>query len=327
MSLHLLEKQTSEHLRARLMDCVAGQTAESRMNTRPFVVSPDMSLEAAGQYLTSQHVTRVPVVDTARRLLGILSERGLVSALVAPLAAPPQNDAAAPTLSASGLHAMLRLCVRPGEGNHLTAEALADREAPIISASASWDAIVRAVHSTDACLAIVVDGDGLTLGLIDERSLLEHTLPGLSGGSRSALRRILTSTPGQVATALRAQSAANLTADAVMRRDIRRLPTDLPIADALARMLEAQRSDVAVVTAPDGRPLGVLWRDDALHALVTPSAAGIHAGASPARPMNAREARTQRRRNLGRRSAPNPTWYILWNLSVVSWAGPHWRRM
>lgn len=283
VSSQLLEKQTSEQLRARLMDSVAGQTAGSRMNTRPFVVSPELTLDDAGQYLTRSHVTRVPVVDSGGRLIGLLSERELVGALVAPLTAPPLDGSSEHSPAEGDPHSTPRLCVLPGEGGHLTAETLADRDAPSVSASAPWDAVVRALHATGAGLAIVVDAEGRLLGVIDERSLLEHALPDLSGGSRSAVRRILTRAPGRVSSFLHARPGAEMAAAALMRRDVQQLPAALPIAEALARMLEGPRSDVAVVTSLDGRPLGVLWRDDALRALVTPGAPETRAGVSDER--------------------------------------------
>ena len=265
----LLERQSSEQVRSHLEQVIAGKSARDRMLTHPFLVAPEMSLEEAGRYLTRHHVTRVPVVEGDGRLVGVISEARIVLALVAPQDDSNERSAAAPTFADSSLHAMLRLCVLPGAGEQFTAAALADRDVPLIPVEAPWDTVVRAIQSTSACLALVVAPDGQLRGVIDERSLLERAAPGLPSASRSALRRIFTRSPGRVVSVLHSRRGQYPNAAGLMRESYQRVPAAMPIAEALARMIEAQRSDVAVVTGEDGAPLGVLWRDDALSALLT----------------------------------------------------------
>ena len=89
------------------------------MITQPYTVPADSLLEAAAPALTARGLTRVPVVDASGRLVGILSERAIVSALVAPLG---QDN--------GGLGETLRRSARAGGAEPLTASALTDRDVP-----------------------------------------------------------------------------------------------------------------------------------------------------------------------------------------------------
>jgi nucleotide-binding universal stress UspA family protein/CBS domain-containing protein len=255
---HLTQKQELAHMHLHLDRLVAGQTARDAMLTRPYVLQPDVPLDVAGRYLTAHHITRVPVVDASYRLVGMLSEREIVAALIAPLAQPVDADPGSAGPSGAGDAAW---AASP------TAEILADRHALVLAESASADEVVRALQATRNHLALVVAPDGQLRGVIDERSLLRRILPHKETGLGAALSRFLTLSPAQALAIARGHRTEPLTAAALMH-PIPTIPASMPVPDALARLITAQNSDVGVVVTPDNHPIGLLWRRAALRALV-----------------------------------------------------------
>lgn len=279
---HLLDLHTPTHVRQHLERLVAGRTVRECMLPKPLVLHPEDTLEAAARFVTSHAITCAPVVDSERHLVGIVSERILVTALVAPLteareqaaggrsSATTEASAAvtATTLTDGDLGSTLRLCVLPGAGEHLTAGVLADHEVPVIPNEAPWEVVLQTLQAAPGDLALVVTDDGHLHGIIDERAVLEQVVPGATGGVGTALHRVLTQAPGQAIAALRGHPERARTAATVTRAAPVTVPEGMLMADALARMMEAQGSDMAVVLSSDRRPLGILRRNEALRAMV-----------------------------------------------------------
>jgi CBS domain-containing protein len=268
LARHLLESGTAEHARHSLERLVAAQPAGEYMQTQPVVAAPELPLASAARLLTSRHVTRVPVVDGERRLLGMLSEHAIAAALVAPT--PASDEAAAssslekvPSAAASGSTATSPTAAGA------TAGMLATRDVGTLVETAPWDEVVRAVEAAPAHLVLVARrADGRFLGVIDERILLEQVAPTATAGLARVLRRLLVRTPGQVTTALRGHRGYGAAAGELARRELAVVPESLALADALAAMLGASRGIAAVVVAADGRAVGVLWRTEVLRALL-----------------------------------------------------------
>jgi CBS domain-containing protein len=165
------------------------------------------------------------------------------------------------------LGAALRSSVHPAAGALLTAGVLADRDAPQLPPAAPLEAVVNAVETASGHLALVVDVDGRLRGMVDEHILLRRALPGAATAGGTALGRFFARALGGSGAALRTAGDARLTAGALMTTPPPTVAEDLPVADALSRMIEANRYDCVVVSEPDGRPIGVLWRHVALRAL------------------------------------------------------------
>jgi CBS domain-containing protein len=258
LAAHLLQMRTPTHVRTHLDRLVAEHTAREGMLTQPYTLAPDTLLDDAARYLTVQRVTSAPVIDASRRLVGMLGQHEIVSALVAPQA----------TAAEDAMTAALHRSLLPGTGELLTAGMLADRNVPLIPESAPFARVVNALQAAPTRMVLVVAPDGRLSGFIDEHTVLERTVPAATGEQGAALRRFFAFSPKQVLSALQEHSASEFTAAALMRPAVPVVPADMPIADALAQMLQAQGSSAAAVTTEDGQPIGLLWRYAALRALV-----------------------------------------------------------
>ncbi len=268
LATHLVELQTADHVRRRLEQLVAGHTVRDTMLTRPFVVQPQTPLDVAGRYLTAHRITRAPVVDATHHLVGMLSERDVITTLLALRPAQqkraPDNAteetvvASTPPLTAGGTN---------GGADTLTVRQVMEVGVPLAPESASLDEILQAVQAAPGGVAFVVGADGRLRGLLDERVLLQFAFPALSPRWGIALLRQVASWPAQTFAALRSHPDEPVTAARVMRPAAQTISAETPLPEALARMMAVQPYDVAIITTPEGKPLGVLHRHTALRAL------------------------------------------------------------
>lgn len=270
LGAHLVEARgTSEHIRAHLDRLIQGRAVREVMISEPYTLTPTLTLEEAVGAMTRHHITRAPVVDASRHLVGLISERMLVAALVAPVMKSAGLDAGIMRAEDAELSGALRRGVHPSAGEPLTAGLLADRTVPIVSESAPWEEVVDAVQTSASCLILVVTPERRLRGLIDEQTLLERAIPGTNANLGRALRRTLLRSPGQVFGALRGLSARPLIAAELLRAAPLVMPESEPLADALVQMVQADQAELAVVIDEAQQPLGVLKRNEALRALVS----------------------------------------------------------
>lgn len=284
MEAHLAVLHSPPHLQSHLERLAAGHSTRDVMLTPAHVVRSDLRLDAAARLLTARGVTRVPVVDEDEHLVGMLSEHDVARALVAPAElvpalatlqrASPEQAQSTSSMDARGqperplaLGDVLRLSVLPGLGEPLTAGMLAHRQIPFLPEATPLDAAVKLLYDTPDCIALVMSPSSQLRGILDERALLQHALPESNAGLRKTLMRFLVRSPAQLLAAIQHQSAQVETVADVMRPAMATVVEELPAADALAQMLTHPQADPAVVIAADGRPSGILWRDEALRAL------------------------------------------------------------
>lgn len=270
---HLARSQAPSDVRTALERLASGRTARDLMISHPRVLQPDVPIHVAGRYLTMHRVTRVPVVDGTKHLLGELSEGAVTAALVAPythaqafapdVAKQPQGAAAAEAPPTS------RVPEAAQKGEALTAAMLADRSVPILPASASLDEVVaEAQRAQGGVVMIVADESGILRGVVDAQALLRHVYPAAMPHSGGPLARLLARSPARLLSVGRSHLAAPMTAANVMRPAEPRVAAQTPIIDALATLIAAEHSDMGIVITPDDHPVGVLWRRVALRALV-----------------------------------------------------------
>ncbi len=254
LAQRLTQADSAAQVRTHLEQVLEGHTARERMLTNPHVLQMEVPLTVAGRYLTTHGVTRVPVVDAAGHLVGILSEHEVVSALMGSTkqsTATPQNTETPSTTSST---------------QGLTAGMLADQTTPRLAESASADEVVHVLESSPGRLALVVGDAGQLRGLVDERVLLQRALAGKSRGLTGALQRFFSS--AQINPPTQHHPGEPLTAAALIRPGVPVVPAEMPVPQALARLITSQNSDVGVVITADNQPVGVLWRRTALRALL-----------------------------------------------------------
>lgn len=268
LAAHLLTLSQPEHMREHLEPHVEGKSARDVMRSPALTVRDDASLDAAARTLTGRHITRAPVVDAHGHYVGVVSEHELVKALIR---GAPHSEADASRMAPTHAetHAALAASVEPAGGEPLTAGLCADRTIPMLPESASWDEIAQAVEASG--VALVVDTQGLLRGVVEEEALLARATGGGAAAPQAsgimALRRLLAQATGQPAE-LPGQAASELRAGDLCQPARLIVAPETPLAQALARMVKEDGADYAVIAAPDSPPESVLWREDALRALV-----------------------------------------------------------
>jgi CBS domain-containing protein len=259
----LLNQSQPERLRERLLAQLAGKRASDLMRSPALTVADDAPLDAVARFLTSRHITRAPTVDAEGRYTGVVSEHALVRLLIHPLLADLSPDQSAERQVEA--QAALTASIEPAGGAPLTAGMLADRVVARLAETAHWEEMASAAEEG---VALVVDAQGLLCGVIEEQSLLEYaSAPATQGSGLATLRRLLAQATGQ-RDAIAPERPHDLRARALCQPARLIEEPETPLALALAHMVAAGGVDYAVVAAPDAPPVGVLWRQDALRALV-----------------------------------------------------------
>lgn len=258
LASHLAELHSPAHLHAHLERLAAGRTASDAMLTPARTVRSDVQLDVAAHLLSRYRVTRLPVVDAVGRLVGLLSEHEVARALVAPPAADGQRPLE---------EELLRLCVLPGQGDRVTAGVLAHGGVPLVPPQTPLEQAVKLMYDAPECVVLVVAASGAVRGILDERALLRHAVPESAAGLRTTLMGLLVRSPAHLLAALQHQNARLQTVADGMRSSFVSVAAQTPLADALAQLLAHPEADPAVVIAADGRPVGLLWQDEALRAL------------------------------------------------------------
>lgn len=278
-ALSARQAHSVDETRAMMERLLAGRLVREAMIMRAQTVRPEAALPVAARFLISHRLTRAPVVDETRRLLGILSEQEIIHALTAhsrealsdTTAATPAmgveperfGSLAEPATSAPDAVSERRDAAAP-----LTVASIVDRNTPVIAWDASADDALALVGDAPQGLALVVDLEGHYAGVIDEQSALARAFPGDEAWP-SALARLLGRSPRLTGTSGAGHMEEPITTRALTQRSAPTFAPDLPITDALARMLSGDTvADAGVALAPDGRPIGVVWRQTALRALI-----------------------------------------------------------
>lgn len=218
---------------------VRARTAADVMTREPIRVSADERLDHAAHVMAEHRLKRLPVVDEAGRLVGMLSRVDVLRTMGEDYPSPASGEA---PLSSSPVRVV-------GD--------LMRTDVPSVAADAPVGEVLDAVTSTRLNRAIVVDADGRVLGIVTDQDLLAQLDPGAETGLMAALMRRGRLTP---------EASVRATARDVMRGPVVSVPADTPVRDAAQRMLEGRRK-VLPITDADGRLLGVVDRADLLRAL------------------------------------------------------------
>jgi CBS domain-containing protein len=238
MRLELLataERKTLQHTLAALM--TNGRTAADVMTHEIVTVSPDLSVLEAARLMAQQRLKRLPVVDAAGHLLGIVSRVDLLRTVAQGYPAPEQQ---------SHLE-------RPAR---LVADVLR-RDVPIVSLQASLPEVIDAIVSTRLNRAVVVDEQQRVVGLVTDAELV----------------RRLGEQPGIVTRLMRHAATVPLMPDVkvtdLMITDVVTTRPEVTIEVAMRDML-AHKHKVLPVVDTEGRLIGIADRFDLLQAIARP---------------------------------------------------------
>jgi len=219
--------------RERIIATIPAELVASAMHPGPVSLRETQTLEQATRLMSEQRIKRVPVVDGAGTLVGILSRADVLRAVAESF--PHDAVAGHPDPGATTVGELMRT------------------DGPVVRDSATLDSVIAAVASTRLNRAVVVDAERKVVGLVTDADVLGAADP-------SARLRV-------VGALMRADGlpGGRVTAADIMRRTIPTIGEDATIAEAARLMMEHHQKILPVVD-PEGRLVGVIDRADLLHA-------------------------------------------------------------
>lgn len=223
------------------------------MTGDPVTVREDASLVAAAELMVRRRLKRLPVIDEAGKLVGVVSRLDLLRSAAADL--PPATTA-------------------PDEVRLAGDEPLARvmrRDVPTVRPDAPLAEVFQAVISTRLHRAFVVDADGRVVGLVSDAQLIERVTPSIRPSALGALMSRLPFVHPKdepIGAHARGHAAAD-----VMTRSFAQVGEEVLLSQAIARMLRDGQK-VLAVTDGAGRLVGMVDRADLLHGLIPAGAQG-----------------------------------------------------
>jgi CBS domain-containing protein len=236
----------------RQLEALAGRptTAADVMTPGPVCVAQATTLPAVALLMARRRLKRLPVVDGAGALIGMVSRYDLLRSAAGGLESPETQPRALGFSAGAPLSRVMR------------------RDVPTVHPDTPLPETLQAVVSTRLNLAVVVDERRRVVGLVTDGALLERITPALHRGVvRSLMLRLPFAHPraGEAATAAhaRAHTAADL-----MSPGVPSAPEGTRLSDAIALMLR-DHAKLLAVTGPDGALVGVVDRADLLRGLAS----------------------------------------------------------
>lgn len=197
------------------------------MSKPPVTTTPNESLGVAAARMASRGIKRLPVVDDAGKLVGMLARLDILQRV-------------ADTTIKVGKKPL------PVNAGRIASDVM-QREIPTVRADASLSELVNAFVAANTHRLIVVDENSKPLGLLSDADVVTRIQPAHRRGILDALQN-------------RAPApAAEITARELMSPDVLTIAPDTPLIQTVQKMLAAERKWLIVADA-DGNPLGLLDR-------------------------------------------------------------------
>jgi CBS-domain-containing membrane protein len=245
LRMEVLSALTAEQLAYELAVIEDEKTIADVMTQPAVTVDPEANLADVAHLMVTRRLKRLPVVDRAGALVGMISRVDLLRT---------RGDAypAAPS----------------GEVGHAgkTIGEIMRTDVPVVGRGALLGELLDAVASTRLNRAIVVDDDRRVLGIVTDAALLRRLSP---EDHPSVLRVLMSRLPF---VHLSPEERANLvhivgsTAEQLMDSGVPTTTENAPLAEAIKVMLAERRKILPVVDATE-RLAGAVDRADLLRAL------------------------------------------------------------
>ncbi len=251
--LELLPRLAKPELR-RQLEALSGQaaTAADVMTPRPDCVDPSTPLPDVALLMVRHRLKRLPVVDDAGTLVGMVSRYDLLRSAAGGYELPD----AAPRELGLAADAPLSNVMR--------------RDVPTVHPDTPLPETMQAMVSTRLNLAVVVDEHRRVVGLVSDGALLERLTPALHPG---VLRSLMLRLPMAHTRSEEAEAAAHAraqTAGGLMTGNVPVAPENTRLSDAIALMLR-DHGKILAVTGTDGALVGIVDRADCLRGLASRS--------------------------------------------------------
>jgi CBS domain-containing protein len=244
LRLSLLAESDQDN-RELLLDQLAKHKAFEIMTAPAIMIAQDRPLADAVDLMLAKGVKRLPVVDGAGRLAGMLSRLDIFRTVMRET--PDWNDFRSQRIEVQDLKSV---------------KDILRRDTQTVLPETSLEEVIRVIDRNDIQRVAVVDKEGMLLGLISDRDLLRFFKPEQEGilrllakakhpfkqdACRGDLRRCLIET----------------TAAAVMITDLITVREEMLIEEAIGMMIDKGLKRLPVVDA-EGRFKGMINRDSLL---------------------------------------------------------------
>jgi CBS domain-containing protein len=248
--LDLLRSLTRPEVQAELERLAAAAKVAADVMTSPVLTVRDGApLAAVAEVMARRKLKRVPVVDAAGELVGIVARVDLLRTAARGL---ERREPVARELGLAGDAPLARVM---------------RRDVPSVHPDTPLADVFQVVISTRLNRAIVVDDDRRVIGLVTDAELLDRVTPSLRPGALRSLAHRLPFRHLDPETATTERHARASTARELMRKDVGLAGEEMLLSEAIALMLHGKHKILAV-TDREGRLAGLVDRADLLHALV-----------------------------------------------------------
>jgi len=236
--------------RQQHLEAIAGMglNAADVMTPRPVCVGPETPLPDVALLMVRRRLKRLPVVDAAGALVGVVSRYDLLRSVAGGAGATDAAPREVGLVADAPLSSVMR------------------RDAPTVHPDTPLPETMQSVVSTRLNLAIVVDEARRVVGLVTDTAVLERITPALRPGVLRSLMLRLPFTHPRPGEAEATSHARASTAADLMSRDLPTAAEDTVLSEAIALMLRGHHKILAV-TGRDGRLVGVVDRADLLRGL------------------------------------------------------------
>lgn len=211
------------------------------MHTGVVTVKADTPIAEAMRIMTERNIKRLPVVDGAAKLIGMVSRVDVLRAMAQPQVGELPQRAASP-------------------GQHVIVSEIMTSEVPTVSADMPLNNVVDLLLGAEQRRVVVVDSQRRVLGIITDGDLIRRA----SAGERSGLLQKLTgrlSRDRESGVALARRTAAE-----VMTPNPVTVTPDTPLLEALRLLLQHGIKRLPVVDV-DGKLLGLVGRGAIMQSL------------------------------------------------------------
>ncbi len=228
----------------------AGATVRQAMRSPAVTVTATTPLAEAARLMHARQLKRLPVVDAAGRLVGVLSRLDILGCVVA-----------------GGAHRTVPPNARlPQE--HRTVAEIMDRDVPTVAETAPLDDVIERLLASPTARVVVVDAAGRPAGIVTDTDLLARVDP----GERPGLLTLLRSRWSEAAAAQVRRHHGRRAAD-VMTAPVVTVPTSASVLEALTLTVARHVKRLPVVDER-GRVVGVVSRPALLAASLDLAPAG-----------------------------------------------------
>ncbi len=214
------------------------QHAAELMTPNPVILSAGTPIAQAAAMMVDQNLKRMPVVDVAGQLVGMVSRSDLLNTVV------------------EGLHQRPEQPLRLPEGAPATISALMITGVPTVQRETPLVATLDRRLENEKRRVVVVDADQHVVGIITDGDVLRRAARRVQG---NALHRIAAwFSGGERPSELEMQAKGRTAAD-VMTSPVITVTSDTPPTEAIRLMMEHSVKRLPVVDA-DGRLIGLIGR-------------------------------------------------------------------